>query len=108
MEKRKYQRTQISLPVEAQVLSSKRYFHTVSKDISLVGIRIIMNEFIAHDNSLRLDVNLIDRVLPLKAKLIWCNQERLSDRYVVGLEFVELDLETRDHIVQFLHLANSI
>lgn len=105
-DRRRFPRTQMSLPTEGRLLGSAKYFHTVSKDISLVGIRILGNEFLPQGHFLKLDINLIERMLALKAKIVWCNKERLSDRYQIGLEFLELDNENRICIAEFLRGIN--
>ena len=100
--RRKFTRVNISLPVEGKPFNSNRYFHTVSKDLSLMGARILTSNFIPQGSFLKLDLSLIDRVVHLKAKTVWCNQERLSERYLAGLEFVELDDDNQRCIAQFL------
>lgn len=57
----------------------------------MVGIKIISNSFIPKNSFLKLQVNLVDAVVDLKAKLVWCNKERMADRYSAGLQFVELN-----------------
>ncbi len=104
--RRRFSRTNISLPLEAIPFSPKKYFHTVSRDLSLIGARLTMSDFIAQGNFLRIDLNLIDCVLYLKAKIVWCNRERFSERYVAGLEFVEVDDNSRRIIAQFLQKVN--
>ncbi|MBU2266207.1 MAG: hypothetical protein KJ977_04125, partial [Candidatus Omnitrophica bacterium] len=47
-------------------------------------------------------VNLVDSVVDLKAKLIWCNKERLSDRYSAGLRFVEINDKGKKSLSQLL------
>ena len=102
-ERRKFTRVPISLPVESIPLPARKYFHTVSKDLSLIGMRIVLNDFMPHDKCLRVELNLINEVLHLKAKVVWCNQERMSDRYLAGLELVEVDDNSRKAIAQFLN-----
>jgi c-di-GMP-binding flagellar brake protein YcgR len=102
-ERRQHPRIGISFPVECKILPSRKYFYTVSKDLSLVGARIIANTFIAKDNFLTLSVNLIDRVLDLKARVVWCNKDRIAERYSAGLQFVEIDEKSQKDLSQFLN-----
>jgi c-di-GMP-binding flagellar brake protein YcgR len=105
--RRKFTRFAISLPVEGKPFNSKRYFHTVSKDLSLNGARILSSVFISPGSFLKLDLSLIDRVVHLKAKAIWCNHQRLSDRYLTGLEFVELDENSQRCVARFLQRVQA-
>ncbi|MBN3040477.1 MAG: PilZ domain-containing protein [Candidatus Omnitrophica bacterium] len=105
-EKRRYQRTQISFPVECNLLIGRGYFCSVSKDLSLVGIRILSNQFIPRDNIIKVNVNLIDNLVSLKAKVVWCSKNRSSERYSLGLEFLEGDADKRRNISHFLKNTN--
>ncbi|MFA5270923.1 MAG: PilZ domain-containing protein [Candidatus Omnitrophota bacterium] len=97
-ERRKNTRTYVSFPVECSFLPSKGYFYTVSKDLSLSGTRIISNDFLPKNNQLMLNINFIDKVVDLKAKVVWCNKERTVDRYFAGLEFIEVPAEGKKYL----------
>jgi c-di-GMP-binding flagellar brake protein YcgR len=101
-EKRKNPRVDVSFPVECKALPSHAYFYTVTKDISLGGVRILCNEFLAKNNPLRLTLNCINKVFDLTAKVVWCNQERASDRYTAGLQFVGMDAGDSQELAGFL------
>ena len=106
-EKRKNPRIDVSFPLECKNLPSRNYFYTVSKDLSLSGTRILINEFIPKDNLLKIHINLIDKVLDLKAKVVWCNKERVSERYSIGVEFVEINDADKDELYCFLSKIKS-
>ncbi|MDD4954965.1 MAG: PilZ domain-containing protein [Candidatus Omnitrophica bacterium] len=97
-EKRKNTRSLISFPIECSVVPGKEYFYTVTKDLSAGGVRILSDEFLSKNNCLKLNINLIDKVLGIKAKVVWCNKERASDRYYAGLKFVEIPEENKNYI----------
>ncbi len=99
---RRHKRVGISFPVECKSLPSQGYFYTVSKDISLGGIRILSSEFLNKEDSLKVHINLINRVLSLKAEVVWCNRERVSERYLTGLRFMELGEANRNELRSFL------
>jgi len=101
-DRRKHKRFNISFPVECKILPTRNYFYTVTKDLSLGGLKILNNDFISKGNLLSLDLNIIDKVLKLKAKVAWCNRERASDRHLVGLEFVEVNKYDHQSLSHFL------
>jgi len=105
-ERRKYQRIDVSFPIECRAIPSTHYFYTVSKDVSQGGAKIVTNEFIPKENLLKVNLNIIDKVLNLKAKVTWCAKERLSDRYSTGLEFVEVNEPTKEELKDFLNTFN--
>jgi c-di-GMP-binding flagellar brake protein YcgR len=97
------ERIKISFPVECNVPAGKSYFYTVCKDLSQGGLKILSNNFIAKGNILKLNINLIDNVVNLKAKVAWCSKERASERYVTGLQFVEINKESQGALSRFLN-----
>ncbi|MDD3296663.1 MAG: PilZ domain-containing protein [Candidatus Omnitrophica bacterium] len=106
-ERRKYPRIDVSFPVECQALPSQGYFYTVSKDLSEVGAKILTNTFIAKNNMVKLHLNLINKILDFKAKVVWCNKERVSERYTAGLEFTETDTAGKKELSNFISKINN-
>ena len=102
-DKRKFPRVGVSFPVECKPLPAKNYFYTVSKDLGLGGMKIVSNNFLPKDNTIKVNIKLIDSILDLKAKVAWCNKERLSERYATGLEFVETTESSQKKLFQFLN-----
>jgi len=102
IEKRKELRAGTTFPVSCNTLSNRNYFYTVCRDLSSEGAKIITDNFIPSGDSMQIDINLITKVINLKAKVMWCNKERYSDRYSAGLMFTELTKQARDQISNFL------
>ncbi|MCF7870138.1 MAG: PilZ domain-containing protein [Candidatus Omnitrophica bacterium] len=101
--KRKYFRYQLAFPVEYQQMSLLRYSHTVTKDLSLGGVKIISDGFVPKGSTLKLKLNLIKRVFNFKTRIAWCNRERFSDRYYLGCEFIELPYFYKNQYRDFLN-----
>jgi len=101
-DKRKEPRTAISFPVACDFLPQRNYFYTVCKDLSNGGIKLITNNFIPRGNLLKINLNLIDKVIDLKAKVMWCNKQRYADRYYTGLEFTDINETNRTYLRGFL------
>jgi len=100
-EKRKYQRISVPFPIECKTLPKRGYFNTVCKDLSLGGAKIVSNEFIPANGLLKVDINLIG-ASNLKAKVAWCSQDKGSERFSAGLEFIEMNESTRENLSNFL------
>lgn len=107
-EQRKEPRVKVSFPVSCTVLPErKKYFYTVSKDLSLSGIRIISEKFLASGKDIKLSIDLINEVAELKAKIVWCNKEPYVERYYAGLKFLETNKETKEKLENFLQKTYS-
>ncbi|MCK5492536.1 MAG: PilZ domain-containing protein [Candidatus Omnitrophica bacterium] len=101
-ENRAYPRHKISLPVEYKTMSPKKYFYTVSKDISLSGINLIVEDSIAMNSQVKLNVNLINKIIPLEARVIWCHKQREAHRHYIGLEFSGVNSSLDNELLKFI------
>ncbi|MFC1514352.1 PilZ domain-containing protein [Candidatus Omnitrophota bacterium] len=105
-EKRKQQRVKISFPVRCEGLDSRRGFYTVFKDISVGGLKVISEEFLAVNKAIKFEINLINTLVKGKGKVVWCNPQSFADRYFVGLEFTEIGPSAQKTLSDFLSNIN--
>jgi c-di-GMP-binding flagellar brake protein YcgR len=101
--RRGHDRVKISFPVECSLPTARQYFYTVSKDLSQGGVKIFSDNFIPRGNNIKVNINLIDCVLSFNSKVAWCNKERVSDRYVTGLQFVDTNKTAEADLSRFLN-----
>jgi len=102
-EKRVFPRIGVSFPVECRDLQSQDFFYTVSKDLSLGGVKILSDNFLPKSNNVKVSINLIDQILSLKAKVAWCSAERRSERYAAGLTFTDISESAKRGLFRFLN-----
>jgi c-di-GMP-binding flagellar brake protein YcgR len=103
-ERRKQPRIDIVLPVEC-IFPEERanILYTVCKNISLGGVQIIVQNSLSYGKNLGLRIDLIDKSVRAKAEVIWCRRELHSDRYNVGLKFLEFKNKSKTHIDQLIN-----
>jgi len=102
-ERRKSVRVGISFPIECRVLPErKKIFYTVTKNLSMGGIKILTEEFFPKEKTLKININLINEIIEAKAKVVWCNKEPYSERYQMGLCFLEMNKKNKDQLKAFL------
>lgn len=101
-DKREHPRIRISFPVRCEDLTSHRPFYTVFKDISVGGIKLISEQFLAVNKFLKVEINLINSIVRGRAKIVWCNNQPYSERYLVGIKFTEMDTHTKLALSSFL------
>jgi len=89
-EKRKHARINISFPIGCQIQGAKKPFYTVFKDISQGGVKVITDNFMKKDSRIKLEINLIDKIIRGIGKVAWCRQKPYSDAYIAGIEFMEI------------------
>jgi len=102
-ERRKSSRVHISFPIECRVLPErKKIFYTVTKNLSIGGVKILSEEFFPKEKTLKININLINEIIEVKAKVVWCNKEPYSERYQMGLCFLEMNKKNKDQLKAFL------
>lgn len=101
-EKRKYKRVKISFPVRCEGLENHRPFYTVFKDISTGGIKLIAENFLSVNKFLKFEINLVNHLIRGKGKIVWCNPQAYSERYLAGIEFTEMDVNAEKVLSNFL------
>jgi c-di-GMP-binding flagellar brake protein YcgR len=102
-EKRQFSRVNISFPVEYKHGALKDYAYTVSKDLSVGGVKILSDSFIPKNNLLKVNINIIDKVLQMDAKTVWCSREKTFKRYSVGLRFIDTTELSKKALSRFLN-----
>ena len=102
-ERRRYPRVNISFPVECEILPErKKIFYTVTKNLSIGGAKILSEFFFPNEKTFKININLINEIIKAKAKVVWCNKEPYSERYQMGLCFLDMNKNDKDHLKTFL------
>lgn len=106
-DKRRYPRHRVAFPIEHQRIGVCEYSYTVTKDLSLGGVKILSDKFVPKGRSLRVKLNLVKKVFNFKTEVAWCTKERFSDRYYLGCKFTEVPQDYDSHYRKFLAGINQ-
>ena len=107
-EKRRFPRVGISFPTECDFVDKNGYFYTVTRDLSAGGIRITSDKFIPKGSILKLNINLINKVIPAEGEVVWTREEKYSEKYILGLKFLQMEEKSRKVLNDFLdYIINS-
>lgn len=106
-EKRNFPRIPLRTPVHYQIRGLAESNHTVSNNISLNGIGIINERFISPQTPVMLEINLVSRVLRPIGRIAWASPLSHSDRYRIGIEFLELDSQEKSYLKNFINIQNA-
>ena len=120
-DRRKCQRFNTELDLKYSLISSPRSsFSTNSRNISAVGISILVYELLPKDSFIEMEVSVpgSKENLKLKGKIAWCEGcekgiERFDKEgkriFVVGIEFADADKQQQETLAKYIsrHLSNS-
>ena len=93
-EKRQAQRIRVNLPVSFEQLSGERSAgKTVTRDLSLTGLRMNMPSFFPPDTPFVVKLNFpeVNRIIEGLARVVWSQRIAFSDQYQAGLHFSEIN-----------------
>ncbi|MBL7070074.1 MAG: PilZ domain-containing protein [Candidatus Omnitrophica bacterium] len=107
-EKRRYSRVKLKSPLHFNIRGRGDFSDTVSEDISAGGICFTNNQYIAPLTNLMLELKLLSRVLNAIGRVVWVNPLAHSDRYRMGVEFVELDPQKKLYLSEYILMQENI
>ncbi len=93
-EKRRSKRIKARLPLSYEYLGSQKDFgETVSKDLSVTGLRMNMPAFFPPNSDflIRLRFPEVQKIVQGTAKIVWSHRISFSDQYQTGLQFHEIN-----------------
>lgn len=97
----------VKAPLRYQIRGTENFDNSVSDNISLGGIGFTHNKFIAPMTHLMLQINLLSRQLNPVGRVTWVNPLSHSDRYRLGIEFVELDPQEKNYLADYINLQKT-
>jgi len=101
-EKRRFPRIRLKAPVRFQVRGQPEFDNSLTQDISVGGMCFTNEKFIAPQTNLMLEISIFSRLLNPVGRVAWVNPIGHSNRYRLGVEFIELDAENKNFLAQFI------
>ncbi len=103
-ERRKSQRIITYLPVRLRLQGSGRYLETLTKDVSMGGIRCMVEGQPAVNEPVVMEVPLYKEVLPIQtqARVAWVQSASSKQQSMVGVSFDDLSPADRLALEEYL------
>ena len=101
-EKRRSPRIKLGIPLRYQVRGVPESRDVLSEDLSTGGLSFTVPNFIAPATYVMLELNILSKVLTSAGRVAWSVQIAHSDRYRLGIEFVELNPKERYYIGDYI------
>jgi len=108
-DKRTCERKRVYASVRYQLKSSQNFGSTLSCDISEGGLRLNFDKFVPNDTEFLLHMNLptMPKIVNALGRVVWSNRIPHSDRYQLGLKFVEIDDKQKEDVSGYLRKTPS-
>lgn len=105
-ERRKCARLDFCLPMSYRKIrpDAQEYKGSLIKDISEGGAKMTIYEFLSLDLKLVMEIPLISERKPARGicRVAWVRKTAFSERYDVGVKFIDLDQGDRARIAKFV------
>jgi len=104
LERRKFIRIPESSQISYEILSELKARDYLTRDISQGGIRFFVHEFIRRNSILKIRLTLAKTTFYFEAlvKVVWISEDTLSERYEVGVEFVDIPQNATEHLIDYI------
>ena len=103
IEKRRSPRINLKVPLRYQVRGKPEFNSAISGDISICGLGFINDRFISPQNYLNIEINLLPEVINTAGRIVRADSLPRSDRYRLGVEFVELDFRKKQFLSDYIN-----
>ena len=109
LERRRYVRIPENSQISYRILPDIKTKAFLTRDISQGGIRFFVHEFIPANSNLqiRLALEKISFSFEAFVKVIWTRKDAHSERYEIGVEFMNIPKKAADHLIDYIKSALS-
>lgn len=107
-EKRKFYRFPLNTPLHYKIRGAAEFGSSVTKDISVGGLRFVVDKYISPSTYLMLEFNLLSKIINPIGRVKWLQPLPHSNRYQMGLEFIELEPESKNFLSDYINLRRNI
>jgi len=101
-EKREFPRIKLKRPLGYRARGTHETNNTISENISLGGICFVTERFIAPKTALAIEIDILTRMLCPIASVVWSWPLPHSDRYHVGVEFLEFNQRDKNYLSDYI------
>ncbi len=103
-ERRRFVRIPESSSISYRIMPNIKTGDYLTKDISQGGIRFFVHNFIPRGSLLKIRLNLKNISFSFEAmvRAVWIIEEPRSERYEVGVEFINISDEATKHLINYI------
>ena len=107
-ERRRFPRISLKSPLRFRARGEQKVRSAVSADISLGGTSFLNDGFIIPETIVALEINLLSKVVYPIARIVQSWHLTHSDRYRIGVEFLELNALDRNYLSDYIDMQGQI
>ena len=101
-EKREHPRLSLLHPIHCHSLKSTTSFYTVFENISKEGLRLITDDLLAINESIKFTITLVGKSIKGEGKIVWRKSFQNGKRHIVGVRFTKVEPKNQRFLSKFL------
>lgn len=103
-ERRRFVRIPESSHVTYRIMPNVKTGDYITRDIGQGGLRFLVHQFVPKDSFLKIRLTLQNISFSFEAlvKVVWIIEEPRSERFEVGVEFVNMPQDATKHLVDYI------
>jgi hypothetical protein len=106
-EKRRFPRIRLKTPLSFQIRGISGIHNAICDDISLGGAGFVNNEYLAPRTPVTAQINILSKILNPAAQVAWALPLPHSNRYRIGLEFLELEPQEKNYLKDYIDMQTG-
>ena len=106
-EKRNSSRLSVKFPIRFQIRRGGFYASALTDDLSVSGIKLSADRFFPKGVNLNIQLNILSRIINPVGKVVWSQPLSHSNGYKMGIEFIEMNLQDKNYLSDYLNLHTS-
>ncbi|MBU4345790.1 MAG: PilZ domain-containing protein [Candidatus Omnitrophica bacterium] len=106
-EKRSSPRVKLQRPLRYQLRGLPEFNNVIGDNISTGGIGFFSDKFIAPNTLTMLEINILSRMLRAVGKIVRSVYLSHSNKYYLGIEFLELDPIEQMYLGDFINMQRT-
>lgn len=107
-EKRQALRISVKFPIRYKIRRGGFFASALTNDLSLSGLRVNADRFFPLGINLNLELNILSRVINPVGRVIWSQPQPYSNRYQMGIEFVEINSQDKNYLSDYISVHNEL
>lgn len=103
-EKRHFSRIALKVPIRYQIRGTSEFNNAILDNIGLGGIGFIHHKFVTPQTVVEMEINILSRFLSPLGRITRAINLAHSDKYRLGIEFLELDPIEKNYLQDFIDM----
>jgi len=106
-EKRQSPRVKTKAYVRYQIRGRPEFNNVLSDNISVNGVGILTDEFLAPSTDLMLEISILSRLLTPIGSVVWSMPVAHTNRYKTGIKFIEFDPLQKNFLNDYINMRRG-